>query len=143
MARTTSALVQGVLRSASVGGDYDGSTSLTPYIDAANLVVTRVDTCATASGYTLTSDELEKIETWLAAHMYAMADQPYSSRTTSRASGAFYGQTGMHLDATKYGQTAKMLDPSGCLAALGKGTKGRMKWLGKAPSGQTEYVDRD
>ena len=57
--------------------------------------------------------------------------------------------TGKSLDSTHYGQTAKLLDTSGCLAEIskeaetgGKTTVG-IDWLGKPPSEQTDYVDRD
>lgn len=138
MARTTSAAVQGVL-----GDDYDGSTSLTPFIDTATAMVDRVATCATSRDRTLTSAELELIERWLAGHLYAMSDQPYQSKTTGRASATFQGRTGMYLEATKYGQTAVNVDYSGCLASISKRRVARGVWLGKAPSEQSDYIDRD
>lgn len=146
MARTDSDTVKGVLRLGSVGGDYDdvvGNPSLIPYIDAATLVVDRVASCAARRSRTLSTDELLKIETWLAAHFYAMSDQTYSSKSTSGASGSFHGQTGMNLDATKYGQTAKTLDYSGCLTAIDKRAFAGFTWLGKVPSEQVPYDQRD
>lgn len=140
MARTTDTLVKGVLLL-----DYDSRRlhSLTPFIEAANLIVSRVATCATRKEMTLSSDELEMIERWLAAHMYVQSDQTFASKSTSGASGSHHGQTGMGLENSKYGQTAKMLDPSGCLAALDKQQVAGAHWLGKPPSEQTPYVDRD
>lgn len=140
MARTTDELVKGVLLL-----DYDSrrTPSLTPFINAANLVVTRVATCATAKDVTLSSDELEMIERWLAAHMYVQSDQTFASKSTSGASASHHGQTGMGLENSKYGQTAMMLDPSGCLAAIDKRQSAGAHWLGKPPSEQTAYVDRD
>lgn len=143
MARTTDALVQAVLQD-DFGTRLDGSTpSLTRYVQAATLIVDRVDTCATNRGYTLTSDELAEIETWLAAHYYTRSDKTYASRSTGRASGAFHGQTGMHLEASFYGQTAMELDPSGCLKAITMGQRAGASWLGRAPSAQTDYADRN
>lgn len=142
MARTSSILVQGVLRSGP-GGDYDGTTDLTPYIDAASLIVSRVATCATNKGIPLTTDELEMIERWLAAHLYAMSDQPYLEKETERARGKFQGVTKMHFEATKYGQTAIDLDASRCLAAINSGKFVRIDWLGKRPSEQIDAVQRD
>lgn len=140
MARTTAAAVKLVLAG---GKDYDtdNAPDLTPYIDTASALVDDVDTCATARGYTLSSTRLELIERWLAAHAYALSDQPYASKATDRASATFQGQTGMNLDATKYGQMAKSLDTSGCLASAGR--KARLLWGGLPPSQQTDYVDRD
>ena len=140
MARTTAAAVKLVLAG---GKDYDTANvpDLTPYIDAASAMVDDVDECATARGYTLSSTRLELIERWLAAHAYAMSDQPYTSKNTNGAGATFQGQTGMSLDATKYGQMAKSLDNSGCLA--GAGRKARLLWGGLPPSEQTDYTDRD
>ena len=139
MARTTESAVQGVLMS-----DWDGSTDLdTPFIAAANLFVTRVRACASAKGITLSTDELEMIERYIAAHLYVMSDQNHASRTVNGVSETYQGQTGMRLEASKYGQTAMMLDPSGCAAGIGKGQRASMTWLGKAPSSQVDYIDRD
>lgn len=140
MARTNSDLVQEILLR-----DYDLNylPNLTPFIRSANLIVTRVNTCATARGFTLSDDELQDIETWLAAHLYTRSDPAYSTRSTGKALGVFQGKTAMGLDASYYGQTAKLLDPSGCLASISSGMVIGFGWLGKAPSEQTDYVDRD
>lgn len=138
MARTSSGEVQGIL-----GSDYDSGRSLVPFINSANLFVSRVSTCATNKGVTLSSSELQDIEAWVAAHLYCMSDRTYASRSTLGASGAFHGQTGMRFEFTPYGQTAMSLDPSGCVAALGNAKRATMSWLGKPPSEQTDYVDRD
>ena len=134
MARTTTTLVQGLLRSAANGGDYDGSTDLTPYVNAANLIMNRVVTCATNKGITLTSDEAEMIERYLAAHCYGMADQPYASQSMGGASASYQGRTDLGIDGTKYGQVAQSLDPSGCLKAIAKGYQTMFFWGGKTPT---------
>jgi hypothetical protein len=145
VARTTSAAVKDVLRLGSLGGDYDDANepSLTPYITAANLIVTRVNTCATARGRTLSAAELAEIETWLAAHFYVQSDQTYASKSTGGASASFHGQTGMYLESSRYGQTAVSLDYSGCLSALGNRRTAAGYWLGRRPSEQTDYSERD
>ena len=143
--RTTSAAVQGVLRLGSQGGDYDDANnpSLTPYIDSATVIVDRVATCAIARSKTLTTAEKELIERWLAAHLYMMSDQQYASKNTAGAGGGFRAQGGRNLDGSTYGQTAKTLDYSGCLEAIDKRKTAGIAWLGRAPSAQTDYVDRD
>ena len=142
MARTTSTLVRAIL---DTGGDYDTQElpSLTPFIDTASAIVDRVEACAIAKGLTLSSTELELIERWLSAHCYGQSDQPYSSRSTAGASGSFQGQTAMRFEGTKYGQMALSLDYSGCLDAIGKRQFASAFWLGKRPSAQTDYVQRD
>ena len=143
VARTNPNAVQTLLRSGAADSDYDGVSSLTPHIDTANVIVTRVNTCAVSKGITLSSTELELIERWLAAHSYVMSDQTYASKKTGERSAVFHGKTGMSLEATKYGQMALTLDISGCLKAISRGIRQEVVWLGKAPSDQIDYSDRD
>lgn len=140
--RTTETMVKDLLAPA---GDYDliGCPSLKRFVIAASVVVTRVKACAADKGMTLSTDELREVETWLAAHFFKMSDRQYSSRSTLDASGQFGGQVGMGIEATTYGQTALALDYSGCLTAIMKRQFASGYWLGKAPSEQTDYVDRD
>lgn len=127
--------------------DYDSvnQPSLTPFIRTANLVTNRMNTCATAKDYTLDSDLLLEIETWLAAHFYSMSDRPYSTTRTDKAYAKFQGITKMGLEASHYGQTALNLDYSGCLSIINSTTNKSVSvtWLGKPPSEQTDYEDRD
>lgn len=143
--RTTSDNVKGVLRLGSEGGDYDdvANPSLTPYIATANAITSRVYTCSVQKKLTLSTTELELIERWLAAHFYAMSDQTYAQRSTQGASGSFQGQTGMGLEATKYGQTALAVDYSGCLTAINKRQFASGFWLGKPASQQLDWEDRN
>ncbi len=140
--RTTTSAVAAVMLP---GKDYDtdAAPSLQPFIDTASVIVDRVNTCATNKGITLSVGELELIERWLAAHCYCMSDQTYASKNTEGAGASFHGQTGLNLDATKYGQMAQSLDYSGCLSAINKRARASGFWLGKAPSSQINYNDRD
>lgn len=142
MPRTDSDAVKLVL---APGLDYDtdNAPSLEPHIAKASAIVTRVAACAVDQGESYSAEELELMERWLAAHSYVMSDQTYASKSTLGRSASFHGQTGMHLDATKYGQEAKSLDFFGCLAALTSGKKAKVFWVGRPPSDQTPYVDRD
>jgi len=130
MARTTSEAVEDIL-----GDNYDDSSSLTRYITTANVIVTRVSACATERGYTLSSDELELMEMWLAAHFYTIMDPIYKRKKTERAEGEFY-------DWRSYLEAAKALDPSGCLAAI-MAKKVALHWGGLPKSEQTDAEDRD
>lgn len=145
MARTSAAAVKAILLP---GKDYDNdqAADLTPFIDTASAMVDDVVACISAKGgMALTAARLELIERWLAAHYFKVSDKPYSSRSTEGASGGFDGQTAMYLESTLYGQTALRLDSSGCLdAAGGKEVKtAGAAWLGRPPSEQTDYADRD
>lgn len=145
MARTTVSAVQATLQG---GGDYDGFTPLQVYVETASALVDDVVECAAAQGKTLSAGRLELIERWLAAYAYKVSDKPYSSKSTDRASANFDGKTGMYLEANHYGQMAVLLDTSGCLDELTTGESAGplvagLTWLGKPPSSQTDYVDRD
>jgi hypothetical protein len=139
MPRTDAALVQGILED-----NYNGSTSLAPFIAAANAMTSRVNTVAVADGFVLSSAELELIERWLAAHFYAWgADKTRASVGVGRSNETYDGKTGMHLEATPYGQTAIALDFSGTLRAINDGAVNVGGfWAGYPTSEQTDWVTR-
>lgn len=136
--RTTEDDVRQVL-----GDDYDTSRSLRFALRSAYAVVTRVATCAAAKNKTLSAEELALVEMWLAAHFYQVSDRQYASHATGGASGAYMGTSGLNLDGSTYGQAAKAVDYSGCLAGLDKRMTAGGDWLGRPPSEQTPYYQRD
>ena len=141
MARTTSTLVGEILGSPSgnplLQPNWDGQTSLTPYIDKASAIVDRVITCASNKGITITTTEAELIERWLAAYYYTVLDPLYKSRSTAGASGSF-----VRSDKNDYKQAAIESDPSGCLNAAMSQQRALGAWLGKTKSEQTDADDR-
>lgn len=139
MARTSTTLVASVL-----GGHYVAGSSpdLQAFIDTATLVISRMVTCALAKGITLSTDELEMLERYLAAHYFSHADQMYQSKATNGASGSFQGQTGKGIESSQYGMTALQLDPSGCLSAITKGNRVSMFWGGKPSQDQLSANQR-
>jgi hypothetical protein len=145
VARTTPSAVQAILLD-----NYDSVAcpDLTPFVDASNAVVSQVSTCAISRSQTLSTSVLELIERWLAAHFYVAADPLYSKSKTADATGEFQGRNfgrveNVALDSTDYGRRAKMLDHTGCLASLGVSSLPQAVWLGKAPSDQIDYTDRN
>lgn len=137
MARTTSAAVQALL-----GDDYDtvNSPDLTPRIDAATAIVSRVSTCATNKGITLSSTELELIERWVAAWLYTKTDRLYTNRSTADASGGFIlGKD----EPEPYKDGALALDYSGCLAAILNRNRAGAFWNGLPLSEQSTYDERN
>lgn len=141
--RTTAPEVKDLL-----GDDYglraDGTPpSLTIHMRSANALLARVITCAARKGITITDEELYLLETWLSAHYYTQNDPTYTSKSTAGASGSFQGQTGKFFEASRYGQTAIKLDPSGCIENIQGSQTARMGWVGLPPSEQTDYRDRD
>jgi hypothetical protein len=122
--RTSQAAVQDILLD-----NYDtvNCPNLVPFIEGASAVVDRVSTCATEREQTLSSSVLELIERWLSAHFYVAADPLFAKKKTENASGEFQGRNygrveNIALESTDYAQAI---------------------WLGKAPSVQTDYVDRN
>jgi hypothetical protein len=134
--RVTQQEVRGVLET-------DADISVAPAIDAATALADKVSAEDNASE--LNAALLKQIELYLAAHFYALRDPQYERETTLRAGATYQGKTDMGLDATWWGQQAKILDVSGYLARLDAEPRAMasMAWLGLPPSEQTEYVDRD
>lgn len=136
--RTNVVAVAGVL-----GNNWDGTTGLQPFIDAATTIVDDVSNNDAITDKVMTTTKLELVERWLAAHFYHCADPTYQSKSTGKASGQFQGQSEMNFAGSRYGQMAIRLDTSRYLAALDqKGIVGGF-WGGLPPSQQTDYVDRD
>ena len=130
-ARTTEEEVQSVV-------EVDPDIDLLLFIDAASILVDKVAECAIERGHTLSDSQLRHIETYLAAHFYTGRDPRYKSKQTERARASYFGKDDQYLDM------AKLLDTSGCLDQLGREQHYmEFAWLGKVPSEQIDYVDRD
>lgn len=139
--------------------DYDAGNnpSLQPFIASAVAITDRVVACAIRRGKTLTNtidatqdeapsaaSEEEIVETLLAAHFYKYAwDKQQLSKSSAGASDSYSPKTAMYLEGTSYGQSAMVVDPSGCLRAISAGARASGRWLGRRPSAQTAYRDRD
>lgn len=109
MARVTAEEVQAII-------SYDPAiTDITPFITAANLLITQKFT-----GSGVSEALLKEMERWLAAHYIAIRDPRLRSEKIGDAANTYQGQEGMYLDATLYGQQVKTLDPTGTLANIGK-----------------------
>lgn len=141
MARTTKEAVEAVLM-ADFGPKPDGTLpDLTPFIDTANAFTTQVyNNARTYRSVTLSSTTLELIERWLAAHFYVMSDQPLQSKS---GGGGSFQNLGVGVKGSKYGQVAITCDYTRTLAAMDEGRIAVTSWLGKAPSEQIPYSDRN
>lgn len=62
--------------------------------------------------------KLTLIEKYLAAHLASIMEQRVEESEVGDTAFVYEGETGMGLEATKYGQQAKFLDPTNRLAAL-------------------------
>ncbi len=109
MARVTPTEVKEIL-------EFDPGT-IDAFITAANLFVTEM-----LSGKGLSDDLLKEIERWVSAHLVAIMDGDLrlDAEKIGDASSKYQGKTGMHLNATLYGQQAQMLDSTGTLVDVGK-----------------------
>ena len=113
--------------------DDDPAISMAGFIFSATTIVDRVDTCDTDN--LLTDPELKNIETLLAAHFYTLRDPLYTEKRTEKAMGQW-------LNRTSYLDAAFLADSTNCLKNIGR-AKPKFSWLGKAPSDQIDYKDRD
>ena len=119
--------------------EVDPTIDLNPFIRIASSLVTQVSENDEESK--LSETLLKEIEVLLAAHFYTHRDQQYSSKKTADASASFQGQTGMGLDSSFYGQSAKLLDTTGFLDNLGKGKRqAGGVWLGTEYSAANQNI---
>ena len=136
MARVVSGDVTPLIR------DYDTTVSMTQFITMAHNLTNKV--AAKDTSAELSALDLIDIENCLARHFYETRDHGLESESTEGASGKYTGQFGQGLRRTRAGQNALMLDTTGYLRKLSDGVpKAGMTWLGKVPSDQTNYTDRD
>lgn len=87
---------------------------LNPYIDAANELVTEL---CEAPAYGYSNSRLKTIELWLSAHFYCIFDPRKRDEMAGPVREVIEGKVGLHLDVTRYGQQAMILDTAGGLAA--------------------------
>ena len=113
MARTTSALVEGII-------EVDASISLTPFIAVANALVTQ---CCTDLDADYADSTLVLIETWLAAHCYTIRDMRAERERAGTVEEKFQSKVDLGFDSSHYGQMAMRLDNQGGLAALNEKIK--------------------
>lgn len=95
-------------------------TSLTgpevfPFIKTASLII---DEHLASETPAITPALLQEIETFLAAHILTLQDPRAKKEEAGGTKFEYEGTTGMGLDGSKYGQMAKMLDPTGKLGEL-------------------------
>jgi hypothetical protein len=125
--RTTDDLVEAII-------EVDSSIVLTPFIAAANAIVTQ---CCSNLSVNYSTEELQQIETWLSAHMYTVRDGRAFREKAGSVSEELQSKVALGFSTSHYGQTAMRLDYYGGLAALDASIlRGRTKapsvtWLGK------------
>ena len=129
--RTTSAAVQGII-------EVDAAISLTPFIEAANALVTQ---CCTDLDTDYTDTTLELIERWLSAHVYTVRDMRAEAEKAGTVSEKKQSKVDLGFNTSHYGQMAMRLDWQGGLAKLNEQIlKGQVTAIGLSYLG-TENPD--
>ena len=124
--RTTDDLVKGII-------EVDATISLTPFIAAANSLVTK---CCTDLDEDYSVAELQQIETWLAAHFYTVRDGRAFREKAGSVSEEKQSKVDLGFSTSHYGQMAMTLDYFGGLSALNESIKNGtsntvgVTWLG-------------
>lgn len=138
MARTTQQLVAATLTPAEMDEVTD---DLIPFIEAANILVTRVCSFQKNKDGSLYYDSagLEIIERWLACHFYKIPNPSDLRRKVSEnAENVIESKVDLGLDVTRFGQQAKLLDTAGGLSRADETAKNTRRgwgalWLGTRP----------
>lgn len=105
--------------------DLNRNPDLSGFISDANDLVNEMVTADSAGKISIT--RAAKLEKYLAAHLYCLADPTYKQRTNEGASGTVLGIGGKGFDSSFYGQQAKNMDPTGFLIAKDLAQKGSIK----------------
>ena len=110
--RTTSAKVLEIL---------DGCTVSSTVVDSFIGTASRVLDSVFSSDSSMTTAQLQDIETWLAAHLISSTLHRQSSQEeVDGASVQYTGYWSKNLDSTSYGQMVMVIDTSGKMAGAGK-----------------------
>jgi len=115
MVRTTDTEVKEII-------EIDDSIDLTPFIAAANALVTL---CCTGDAVktAYTTEHLTLIETWLSAHMYTIRDPRTETEKAGSVAAKYQSKVDLGFDTSHYGQTAMRLDNQGGLSKLNEQAK--------------------
>jgi hypothetical protein len=125
MPRTDADAVAAIIR-------INSNVSATPFIELANVLVTRHCTGDNGPETEYSEETLELIERWLSAHLYDVRIKQVASEKAGPVGRNFAGfKTELGLDNSQYGQMAKMLDDNGGLAAADMDAReGRKRGIG-------------
>lgn len=128
----------------------DEDDDLTVFIRSANRLIVRFCApyliAATPPKTLYTTDDLQDIETWLAAHFYACLRRQVRGEQAGTVRSDYESKVDLHLDVTIYGQQAMVLDTNGGLAAWNntidniRAVTAFVEWLG-VPDEVTEQEE--
>ena len=129
MARTTQSAVEEIIENST-------SFDLTPFIEAANHIITKV---CTSTSYDAT--DLEIIERWLSAHFFAIYEARPTEERAGSVSARYQSKVDLGFDVTHYGQMAMRLAYEGELAVLNEQSKKGGKIIAGLTWGGTEDIN--
>lgn len=109
--------------------------AMLPFITVANELVTEFCTGTLGPTTAYTSERLELIERWLAAHLYTNRDPRVTDEKAGSVGAGYQSKVDLGFNTSHYGQTAMRLDTNGGLAKLNDDMlKGKPRvtasWLG-------------
>jgi len=125
--------------------EVDEDIPLDPFISAASSLVDRLEKVAIQKNLLIDDEDgksrdekLAEIETWLAAHFYAMRDPRVVSEGAGPVNATYQSAVALRLMSSQYGQMACTLDETGYLEAVNSGRPGGPRkvgvfWGGKNP----------
>ena len=137
--RTTLTAVQDMLGGSAPNSNWDGVTDLQQFVDIATLFVDEVVAGRSSEGVSSSTAFARSLETVMSCHFYTKLDPTYTSRSTRGASGSF----NRGKEPEPYKAMAIEFDTSGWVNALLNRFVASGNWLGKPPSEQIPYSDRD
>lgn len=97
--------------------DNDPGLPILHHITDASVIVDDIVTTASDLGITITAAKLKLIETYLAAHFYALVDLQPMEEQTGRGRIVYEGKTGKYFELTRHGQMAIAMDPTNTLSS--------------------------
>jgi len=95
--------------------EYDPAMDMMQCIEAGNSVTTQQ--CVNSLTYTYTDILLELIERYLSAHFYEINIARQKFRAAGKVQDSMESKVDLHLNLTRYGQMAMVIDGAGNLAA--------------------------
>jgi len=101
---------------------------ITLFVNSAHIIV-----CEHLDGYGISTARLALIERYLAAHFAAITYPPAAFESVGKVQQSYSLKIALNLDQTRYGQQAKVFDPTGQLGRLNSGVLSKrfgISWLG-------------
>ena len=103
-------------------------TEINLFIESAHLIV-----CEHLDGWGVSTGRLTLVERYLAAHFAAITYIPAVFESVGKVQASYQAKVALNLDQTRYGQQAKLFDPTGELKKLSDGVFAKrygITWLG-------------